>query len=310
MVINNNKASDSMFDFQNIVSTIAAPALVGTRMLGKAIAPIIDPVVGRLQSSGLLGINGLGFGNSNKRPFNINFSDGQGTSAGDWKVRIRIGNARILYNSGDSGILTPLLDTGGVIFPYTPNITVAYQANYTPQRFTHSNYAHYSYDNSEVQTIQIQAEFTAQNQEEADYVLACIYFFRATTKMFFGKGEYAGSPPPLVFLNGYGRHYFPDVPCIVTSFSHTMPSEVDYIETSGSSSGISFQSGAGEFGEEPRLGGLTSFLSGAGASEGRTRVPVVSTFSISLQPVYSKESLTNFDLNQFAQGKLVGGKFI
>jgi len=299
-----------MFDFQNIVSTIAAPALVGTRMLGRAIAPILDPVVGRLQSSGLLGTKGLGFGNFGGRDFDINFTDSQGSSASNWKVRIRIGNANILYKSGIGGLLTPLIDSGGVIFPYTPNITVAYQANYTLQRFTHSNYAHYSYDNSEVQTIQIQAEFTAQNKEEADYVLACIYFFRATSKMFFGKGEFAGHPPPLVFLSGYGRHYFPDVPCIVTSFSHTMPSEVDYIETSGSSSSTSFQpsTGAGEFGEEPRLSGLMNFSSGGG--EARTRIPVSSTFSISLQPVYSKESLTKFDLDQFAQGKLVGSKFI
>jgi hypothetical protein len=290
--------------FEQIVQTVAAPALVGTRMLTKAIAPVLDPVVGRLQSSGLLGINGLGLGNSIKKPFNVQFNSG--SDASDWKVRIRIGDtSRILYKSGLGGVLNPLTQTGGVVFPYTPNITVAYQGNYSPQRFTHSNYAHYSYDNSEVQTIQIQADFTAQNQEEADYVLACIYFFRATTKMFFGQGEFAGYPPPLVFLSGYGKHYFPDVPCIVLSFSHTMPSEVDYIETSGANGGINFQpsTGAGEFGEEPRLGG-------SGGSGGRTRIPTMSTFSIGLQPVYSKESLTKFDLNEFAQGKLVEGRFI
>lgn len=291
--------------FEQIVQTVAAPALVGTRMLTKAIAPVLDPVVGRLQSSGLLGINGLGIGNNIKKPFNIQFNSGQQSNSTDWKVRIRIGDtSRILYKSGLGGVLNPLTQTGGVVFPYTPNITVAYQGNYSPQRFTHSNYAHYSYDNSEIQTIQIQAEFTAQNQEEADYVLACIYFFRATTKMFFGQGEFAGYPPPLVFLSGYGKHYFPDVPCVVLSFSHTMPSEVDYIETSGADSGVSFQpgTGAGEFGEEPRLGGT-----GGGA---RTRIPTMSTFSIGLQPVYSKESLTKFDLNEFAQGKLVEGRFI
>lgn len=290
--------------FEQIVQTVAAPALVGTRMLTKAIAPVLDPVVGRLQSSGLLGINGLGLGNGIKKPFNVQFNSG--SDANDWKVRIRIGDtSRILYKSGLGGVLNPLTQTGGVVFPYTPNITVAYQGNYSPQRFTHSNYAHYSYDNSEVQTIQIQADFTAQNQEEADYVLACIYFFRATTKMFFGQGEFAGYPPPLVFLSGYGKHYFPDVPCIVLSFSHTMPSEVDYIETSGANGGVNFQpnTGAGEFGEEPRIGG-------SGGGGGRTRIPTMSTFSIGLQPVYSKESLTKFDLNEFAQGKLVEGRFI
>lgn len=300
-----------MFDFQNIVSTIAAPALAATNVLTRAIAPILDPKVGRLQSSGLLGVLGLG-SNGKTRPLNLQFTNAQGSNTDDWKVRIRIGDtSNILYKSGLNGILSPLIQTGGVIFPYTPNITTAYQANYTPQRFTHSNYAHYSYDNSEIQTIQIQAEFTAQNQEEADYVLACIYFFRATTKMFFGQGEYAGYPPPLVFLTGYGKHYFPDVPCIVQSFSHTMPSEVDYIETSGAGSGGSFQpsTGAGEFGEEPRSV-FGSGMPSSGSSGNKTRVPVASTFSIALMPVYSKESITKFDLNQFAEGKLVEGKFL
>ena len=294
-----------MFDFQNIVSTVAAPVLAGGRMLGQALAPALNSKTSRLIASGLLSPLTNALGSNAKRGPNVTFSAGVGDNINNWKVRIRISDSNpILYNSSYGGILNPLKDSGGVIFPYTPNITVAYQANYTPQRFTHSNYAHYSYDNSEIQTIQIQAEFTAQNQQEADYVLACIYFFRAVTKMFFGQGEFAGYPPPLVFLNGYGKHYFPDVPCIVTSFSHTMPSEVDYIETGAGDSSSNFQpsTGAGEFGQ-------SSYTGGAGGT-GRTRIPVTSTFSIGLQPVYSKESLTSFDLNQFAQGKLVESKFI
>ena len=296
-----------MFDFQNIVSSVAAPVLAGTRLLGKAIAPALNPITSRLQSAGLLGINGFGVTRSGNNPLSVRYSDSLGGNTNDWKVRIRISESNpILYNTAYGGILNPLKDSGGVIFPYTPNITVAYQANYTPQRFTHSNYAHYSYDNSEIQTIQIQAEFSAQNQQEADYVLACIYFFRAVTKMFFGQGEYAGYPPPLVFLNGYGKHYFPDVPCIVTAFSHTMPSDVDYIETGASDSSSNFQpsTGAGEFGQDSYSGSSDS------SSSGRTRIHITSTFSISLQPVYSKENLTKFDLNQFAQGKLVESKFI
>jgi len=67
-----------------------------------------------------------------------------------------------------------------------------------------------------------------------------LYFFRAATKMFYGNsGTYQGAPPPIVYLDGYGAHYLPHVPCLLTQFSHTMPNDVDYIETKVTSKGES-----------------------------------------------------------------------
>lgn len=190
---------------------------------------------------------------------------------GNWKVRIKLGDKSI-FNMDK--ILAPLNSFGGIIFPYTPQIQVLHQAIYIPQRLTHSNYAHFAYEASEVQAINITADFTVQTSQEGKYVLACIYFLRACTKMFFGQGELAGNPPPLVFLEGYGNSYFPNVPCIVTSFQHTMPNEVDYMEIEGE------------------------------------RMPTVSQITVSLQPVYSKNSVTQFDLKEFADGNLISKKFI
>lgn len=301
-----------MPNLQDIVSTVAAPVLAGFNVASKALAPITNPVINRLTNSGLL--------NAGKRSAapRVNFNDSQ-ANTDSWKVRIRISeNSPILYNSGD-GLLTKLHNTGGVIFPYTPQITVTYQANYTTQRFTHSNYAHYSYDQSEIQNIQITADFTAQNKEEAQYVLACIYFFRAATKMFFGLGDkLAGNPPPIVFLNGYGQHYFPDVPCVITSFSHTMPSEVDYIETS--SSLPEYESGYNDQGQAvgistgkpgKRINPETGETYDSGSLYYKpTRIPTQSQILLGLQPVYSKDSLIEFNLNDFAQGKLFDKRFI
>ncbi len=224
-----------------------------------------NPGAARLASAGLP-IGGI-LSRADAGDTNVTFggSPGRGT---DWRIKVTCPALSF------SGVMAPLGNAGGVIFPHTPQVNVTYQANYGAQRFTHSNYPHYTYENSEIQAIQINAEFTAQNASEAEVVLGCIYFFRAATKMYFGSSANAGNPPPLVFLDGYGEYYFPHVPCLVTQFNHVMPSEVDYIESNG------------------------------------TRIPTISTISIQLQPAYSKNTITGFDLDGFAAGQLIDRGFI
>lgn len=257
----------------------------------KEIKTALDPALNRLEKAGLLK-GGARAPSKTITRSNVNFSNRiSKTIEEDWRVRVSMSDsvAAKFYGNSSNDVMSPLSATKGVIFPYTPQIQVIYQANYTPQRLTHSNYQTFYYEASEVQAISITADFTVQNQEEARYVLACIYFFRTATKMFYGNGENIGNPPPIVFLNGYGEQYFPNVPCIVTQFSHTMPSDVDYIETDYRYA----QENTGAY--KP----LTT-----------TRIPTVSQITVSLQPVYSKNSLTQFDLEKFASGKLLENKFI
>ena len=228
-----------------------------------------DPVEARLSSNGLV----VGGGTPAPPPTKITSS----TNANDWRVKISVASG-LLYNSASSGVMAPLQSTNGVIFPYTPSITVAHAATYSPQKFTHSNYSAQAYENSEVQAITITGDFTVQNVTEGAYLLACIYFFRAATKMFFGSSNHAGNPPPMVFLDGYGSHYFPHVPCVITQFQHTLSPDVDYIAIPVDS----------DF----------------------TRLPVTSSVSLTLQPVYSKNNIAKFNLDDFAAGKLVKGGFI
>ena len=283
--------------------------------VNRAVSTVVNtfsPSMSRLASAGLpLGGSRLLtplLGNAD-----INFTGTGQVPARDWRVRVSTKSQALTY----SGVMSPLEQTQGVIFPYTPQITVTHQANYTPQRLTHSNYPAYAYENSEVQAIQINAEFTVQNKNEASYLLACIYFFRTATKMFFGTGDNVGNPPPIVFLNGYGQHYFPNVPCLVTQFAHTMPADVDYIETGRQNSqdflfGQSDGTQYGNFQENyaDRLQNNYDSPSNSSVSNSSTRVPTTSTLSVSLQPVYSKKKTSEFDLSRFGSGDLIKGGFL
>ena len=236
----------------------------------------------------------------------------------DWRVRISLADgAKIFYKASgteSNTLMAPLKETNGVIFPYTPSIQMSHVANYTPTSPTHSNYSQQFYNNSEVSDITLTGEFTVQGIDEGKYLLAAIYFFRAATKMFFGQGANAGNPPPIVFLDGYGSHYFPHVPCVITNFTHTMSNDVDYIQIPVITTTLT----------EPNIGAVNDSL-GADSRIGpnfnvpgrpttaptravtsSTRVPAVSTIMITLKPMYSRKNLhDNFNLDSFAAGKLI-----
>jgi hypothetical protein len=249
----------------------------------------------------------------------VQFAD----SGKDWRVKVSVApGSGVLYDMGSAGIMEPIKKTNGVIFPYAPSLTIQHQARYNSQPLTHSNYNNYFYEGSEVQSIQITADFTVQNLSEAAYFLASLYFFRAATKMFYGQsGKYQGAPPPIVYLDGYGTHYLPHVPCIVTGFSHTMPPDVDYIETQLSIGGndrpqspiqsvVPIQGVGGGFtnggyGSVGVISNPVSANSAGAASRSSTRVPTSSQFSITFQPVYSRNAQRAFNVESFARGELL-----
>jgi hypothetical protein len=155
---------------------------------------------------------------------------GQESGSGDWRVKLSLAQgATYLYNAPQPGILQPLQVTNGVIFPYTPKIDIGYSANYSTYDLTHANFRGYFYQNSKVGDISITGHFTAQDTQQANYLLAVIHFFRSATKMFYGQDAQRGSPPPLVFLSGLGQYQFNKHPCLISEFSYSLPEDVDYI---------------------------------------------------------------------------------
>jgi hypothetical protein len=207
-------------------------------------------------------------------PVSARFSTSPGGQ--DWRVRI---DSPLMRNG--SAALAPLVDTSGVVWPYTPTVTLSHSANYSQIATVHNNFPFYAYNSSQVDDINISGEFSVQSAEEARYWLASVHFFRTVTKMFFGQGENVGNPPPICTLNGYGDFVFKDVSVIVKNFSVEMPKDVDYIATE------------------------TSFNTGSNQRGTLSYVPTLSTLSVTVSPVYSREKIKSFNLKSFANGQIL-----
>jgi hypothetical protein len=242
-------------------------------------------------------------------------------------------NSDYLYNSDDADILKPLAGSNGVIFPYTPNITTSYTANYEQYNLIHSNYRGLFYKNSNVGDVQIRGTFTAQDTQEAQYLLSVIHFFRSVTKMFYGKDAQRGTPPPLVYLVGYGDWQFSGHPCVVGSFNYNLPNEVDYIRASSPNNygtnlfnrrtpvaanpgGVNY-SGAirlanallpqGALPQVPSPGPLPQSVSNTNRA---SYVPTKMEIDITLIPVQTREQVSKqFSLKAFANGNLLKGGY-
>ena len=261
-------------------------------------APAPDsPSAARLFGSGLISGATNALASAAGKVFNFDFLGLNGSALpieSDWRVRISMQNtlASIFYNNPNNLIMYPLAQTKGLVFPYTPSVTINHSARYGTSPLTHSNYSSYFYEGSEVGSITINADFTVQNVDEGQYLMAAIQFMRSTTKMFYGNSEFAGTPPPMVFLNGYGPAYMPNVPCVVTSFGHTMPADVDYVDIPVATV---LNSTAGSQINQSSSGVLT-------------RLPSSSQMNITLQPVYSRSNIyDNFTLEAYAAGLLLQG---
>jgi len=232
----------------------------------------------------------------------------------DWRVRLALASgAKYLYKSPEApGILAPLAATDGVVFPYTPTVNISYMANYDGVLPTHSNYKIQQYMNSSVESISVTADFTAQDTFEANYMLACIHFFKSMTKMFYGQDENPqnGTPPPLGYFYGLGAFQLDNHPVAITNFGYNLPNNVDYIRATNKS-----DAKAGKFTTESLIGGQlkpggmrppATFVDTA--DQAITYVPTKITMTITCVPVISRNQISNnFSLREYATGKLLRG---
>lgn len=184
----------------------------------------------------------------------------------DWRVRLTC-----QWNIFNSPLFKLLENTGGVVWPYNPNITVSTKADYTAIPTVHSNYQSYGYKNSVVEDITISGDFTCETETDAAYWIAATTFFKTSTKMFFGEGALAGNPPIICNLTGYGSSIFDKVPVVVKSFQVDLKDDVNYIRCN-------------TFGTN-------------------TWVPVMSTITVTVIPVYNRRKLRKFSLEDYSRGK-------
>lgn len=190
----------------------------------------------------------------------------------DWRVRLSVPQ-----NYKSSAMLTPLLETNGFMWPYTPQIILEHSANYNSLHPTHSNYPFPAYQNSQVGSMTIIGDFFVENEIEGRYWVAATHYLRSITKMAYGATSNQGSPPPVVKLNGYGDYVFKDVPVVVQQFTVELPNDVDYIQV--------------------------------GVGDNGTWVPTRSSISVVVMPAYSRKQVTKFSLDAFVNGQyIVDGK--
>jgi hypothetical protein len=213
----------------------------------------------------------------------------------DWRVRLQIPTgADAVYESilANNELLAPLVPSRGIFWPLTPAVVIQHSANYNALAQTHSNYPFQAYQNSQVDSMNIIGEFPVQNADDAKHWVATINFLRTITKMYFGKEQaLKGNPPPIMHLSGYGDHMFSKVPVIVNTFNVELRPGIDYISTK--------QANTPYTNNGPDVGFDIN-------SESQTWAPTLSNISVLITPVYSRESIKNFSLSEFARGELSG----
>lgn len=225
-----------------------------------------------LQTTALGKLLGL---DSSRPPVKVNVTNRQGDKMDtDHRVRIKVPDSylRITTRGGTAGAL---YNINGIIFPYTPAISLEHKADYSSVNAIHTNYAQHFYQRSSVGAITVTGKFTVQNDSDAIVYLSTIHLLRALTKMLVNGEENAGSPPPVCRLFAYGPYMLENVPVAINSFKNDLPDNVDYYALPSDS---------------------TPFKS--------SMVPVVSTIAVTLLPMYSRNEQQKFTVNGWLSSNL------
>lgn len=259
-------------------------------------------------------------------------SFGGDANANDWRVRLSLPTWPSFRTSA---VLKPLKDAGGLVFPYTPNIQMSSTATYSTIDTVQTNHTFRAFQNSDPGTITITAPMNVEDPTQGLYWIAALHYLRSLTKMFTGNDPKAGNPPPIVHLNGYGNYVLKNIPVVVTNFSTTLDDKCDYIgvpvvgSAAGAIEGIADAVGgladtlggvfgasgvtdtisevAGGVGQVAAMAGM--FGIGGTTSGGNSYVPTKSTFTITLQTMYSRNSAVKFSLDRFVSGGYLNNSF-
>jgi len=258
-----------------------SPPTTPRSTLGGTIQKVVRALTPRDQRLATAGLHSGGASVSEQTRTNGQTTNARFANSLDPRARLTLspGSGNILYKDPNNILLKPLADSGGVVWPYTPTINSSYSAIYTPINPTHSNFNQQSYNNSVTNDITVIGQFTANTSEEARYVLAVINFLRSSNKMFFGQDQLKGTPPPVFRFSAYGPYMFNSVPVVVSQFSQDFESGVDYMAT-----GLN---------PDENLQDISY-------------VPTLMTVNVTLSPVYSRKQQTEFSLEKYARGDLIG----
>ena len=200
--------------------------------------------------------------------------------------RARLSPKAAIFNQliTQDGIMSPLRETYGLMFPITPTISENVEVNYESYDMTHGLMPIQAYRSGGQKTLSINAMFTAQTDVEARYCLACIHFIRSFSKMNFGEEDpNSGTPPPILIFNAYGDAVFRNIPVVIANATFDWPNDVDYIYTTARSSPISPVSSTGSM-----------------IADGWVPSKFTISLTLNMQPTPAK--LKEFNLEKFRNG--------
>jgi hypothetical protein len=203
----------------------------------------------------------------------ITMSDINGNKMGkDLRVKIMVpSNYLTPYTTGLANELG-VSNLHGIVFPYTPSISVDYKADYSSQQPLHSNFPINFYQKSTVGSISISGKFSVENAKDAAVYIATTHLLKALTRMRSGgkTGDHdSGSPPPVCRLFAHGTWMFNNVPVAITSFRVELPDSVDYFTMKDTN------------------------------QYAMTSVPTMSTIAITLLPMYSRNEMLDFNVTDY-----------
>ena len=203
----------------------------------------------------------------------------------DLRVKIRVPDKYLtLATSGTPNMAyTPLLDMGGIIFPYTPSISYGLKSTYAEQIPLHSNFALQFFKNSSVSDITINGKFTVENGYDAEVYLSTVLLIKSLMRMRSGGAALgdadSGAPPPICRLDAYGDMMLKNVPVVITGFRIELPDNIDYFTYTGSISGTN-------------------------------SIPTVSVLSITVLPMYSRNEMQKFSVGNYVNNNYKGQGYI
>ena len=258
----------------NIVQEGLNRAIPGDNILAKSARSFIGNQAERLLANAL---NPGGQNSQLRGQANVSFN-----AENDIRARLALSpqSGPLFYKDSSNALMAPLAQTDGVVWPYTPNINVSYSASYAGQNPSHTNYTQQSYGMSSVDQISVVGQFTANNQDEARYLLAALWFLKSATKSFYGQDQNRGTPPPVLRFSAHGQNMFKSLPVVITNTVQDFENSVDYIEA--------------------------PVNAGSGTLSEMTRVPTLMTVNVTLQPIVSRAAQQRFSLERYAKGYLVG----
>jgi hypothetical protein len=268
--------------------------------------PFLDSLVGAATSAAGSALSGALGGAANKLPPILRgpvkglIGDVFGTAAAGKSV-IKVSDTKMIqdwrasltwYNSGEfkNSVIFKKLpskeEDPTVIWPFTPQVSINYTANYDSIQTQHTNIATPAYTHSNVSDISVSGEFVANTLGDANYLYACIHFLKSATRSFNAsdKRSKAGDPPVVLAFNYLGSGGFNNMPVVITAFNMSYPKDVDYVACS--------------------IGTINSM------------VPAECTISVTLMPAFSRAHLSGevtknpYSTEKFISGELIkGGHF-